>query len=98
MTNAQLPKAVTALQNGQRLSFGPIWLTATEVGSGEKSVPWAQIEEISIKEGWVQLKVAGRWRSLSTTAVSSIANFFVFHSLAEHLRRAHAGQSGYPSA
>ncbi|MFC4908741.1 DUF6585 family protein [Actinomadura gamaensis] len=86
VTDAQLPQAVARLQAGQRLEFGPLWLTPDEVGSGTKSVPWHQVDEVKVSNGLVSLRVTGKWLSLSTTSVSRIPNFFVFIAVANYLR------------
>ncbi|MEV5573593.1 DUF6585 family protein [Spirillospora sp. NPDC052269] len=86
VTDAQLPNAVARLRAGERLDFGPLWLTASEVGSRSKSVAWPKVDEVQIRNGIVSLRVTGKWLSLSTTSVSSIPNFFVFLALADHLR------------
>ncbi|MQY06207.1 DUF6585 family protein [Actinomadura macrotermitis] len=86
VTTAQLPRAVAALRAGERLTFGDIWLTAREVGSGQKGVPWAQVQDVKIHDGVVRIKVAGRWRALTTALVRWTPNFFVFLTLAQRLR------------
>ncbi|MFC5187179.1 DUF6585 family protein [Actinomadura harenae] len=86
VTDAQLPMAVTRLRAGERLDFGPLWLTPTAVGSGTKSVSWTEVDDVKVNSGVVSLRVTGKWLSLSTTSVSRIPNFFVFLALADHLR------------
>ncbi|GHF43574.1 MULTISPECIES: DUF6585 family protein [Streptomyces] len=86
VTVARFPQALAQLAAGQRLDFGPLWMTASGIGSGGKSVPWQQVEEITVKDGYVKLRVAGRWSSLTTTSVRLIPNFFVFRALADRLR------------
>lgn len=88
VTTAQLPRAAAALNAGERLDFGDIWMSRDEVGSGSKSVRWREIQEIRVQDGFVTLKVAGKWRGLTTTAVRRIPNFFVFRTLADQLQRA----------
>ncbi|MGW2813571.1 DUF6585 family protein [Streptomyces sp. NPDC001415] len=92
VTEAQLPQAVAQLNAGRRLEFGPLWLTPTEIGSGGKSTPWSQVEEVAVKDGFVRIRVAGRWSALSMTAVSRIPNFLVFRALADHLQRGSASR------
>ncbi|MFI6051056.1 DUF6585 family protein [Streptomyces violascens] len=92
VTEAQLPQAAAQLNAGRRLEFGPLWLTPTEIGSGNKSTPWPQVEEVEVKDGYVRIRVAGRWSALSMTAVSRIPNFFVFRALADHLLRGSASR------
>ncbi|MFE2283826.1 DUF6585 family protein [Streptomyces sp. NPDC059443] len=87
VTEAQFPQAADRIIAGQRLDFGPLWLTSAEIGSGDKSVPWPQIEEVSVQDGFVRVRVAGRWSSLTTTPVRRIPNFFIFRALTERLQR-----------
>ncbi|MCP2340611.1 DUF6585 family protein [Actinomadura rupiterrae] len=86
VTDVHLPQAVARVRAGERVEFGPLWLTAAEVGSGSKSVAWNQVEEIKVSNGFVSLRVTGKWSSLSTTSVSRISNFFVFLAVADYLR------------
>jgi hypothetical protein len=86
VTRAQLPGAITALREGRTLTFGDIQIARDAVTAKGKSVPWSQIDEIRVKDGHVSLKVAGKWRSLTTTPVSRIPNFLVFYAVAEELR------------
>ncbi|MER6400953.1 DUF6585 family protein [Kitasatospora sp. NPDC001603] len=94
VTRAQLPGAVAALDSGGRLEFGRLWLTVDAVGSARESAQWQEIQEIKVFDGFVKLRVAGRWRALTHAAVSTIPNFFVFLALAEHLRRSAGRPAG----
>lgn len=85
VTSAQLPGAVAALERGEDLSFGDITVNRDGISARGKSVPWGQLQEIQVKDGYVSLKQAGQWRSLSTTPVKNIANYFVFEALAERM-------------
>ncbi|MFI2367704.1 DUF6585 family protein [Streptomyces sp. NPDC018833] len=84
VTDAQVPRALAALAQGARLTFGPVWITEDEVGSGRTSMRWPQVQRIDTRHGSATVRVAGRWQSLGTVA-SGIPNVFVFHALAEHL-------------
>ncbi|WP_436496075.1 DUF6585 family protein [Actinokineospora sp. HUAS TT18] len=87
VTDAQLPAAISTLNAGQRVDFGGMWLTRDEVGSRKDSARWSQVEEVKVWDGLVRFKVAGQRRAV-TAAVSAIPNYFIFITLAEHLRAA----------
>ncbi|MFJ8858151.1 DUF6585 family protein [Streptomyces sp. NPDC102451] len=96
VTEAQLPKAIARLKAGESLDFGRLWLTLDAVGSARDTAKWSQIQEIRVFDGFVKIKIAGQWRSLGNTAVTSITvsgipNFFVFLALAERLRQSGSG-------
>jgi hypothetical protein len=87
VTQAQLPGAVSSLQRGGTLNFGDISMNLESVSARGKTAAWSEVQEIRVKDGLVSLRTAGKWRALSTTPVSAIPNFFVFHALAEECRR-----------
>ncbi|WP_030354836.1 DUF6585 family protein [Streptomyces scopuliridis] len=84
VTEAQVPRALAALAEGARLTFGSVWITSDEIGSRGTSLRWPQVQRIEISNGSVAIRVAGRWQVLGPVA-SGIPNPFVFHALAEHL-------------
>ena len=85
VTDAQLPGAWAAVTAGQRLQFGKFWVTADQIGAGNKAWTWSQIDNIRVHDGLVQLQSDNRWISLADSEVSSIENFFVFMALATRL-------------
>ncbi|MFI7005520.1 DUF6585 family protein [Streptomyces sp. NPDC050145] len=86
VTRAQLPVAIRTLNAGQRVDFGKLWVTRDGVGSARDTAQWHEIEELQIVQGFLKLKVAGKWRSLTNVAVATIPNFFVFLTIADQLR------------
>lgn len=94
VTDARLPEALARLRAGERVEFGPLWLTREEIGARKNSVPWTQVEEVQVKDGAFHVRVAGRWSSLAGTTVSSVPNFFVLQALAAHQLAAARGQAG----
>ncbi|MEU6561167.1 DUF6585 family protein [Nocardia nova] len=89
VAEAQTPQALAALQGGNRLVFGELWMTWHEVGSTRNSAPWNQVNQVSIHDGRLSVDVAGRWFALTSALVRDIPNFLVFKALAEHMRRVH---------
>lgn len=92
VTQEQLPQALAAIDSGETLSFGKLWVSREAVGSARDSAKWTQVEEVRVIDGYVKVRTAGKWRSLGATAVtapvvSEMPNFFVFLALVDHLRR-----------
>ncbi|MFF4607258.1 DUF6585 family protein [Streptomyces sp. NPDC001339] len=85
VTRAQLPRALAALDNGERLTFGDIWLTRVNVGCGEVSARWPQVRQTDIRKGAIRLNIDGNWHNLGPTE-SEIPNLFVFRAIVELLR------------
>ncbi|WP_067568879.1 DUF6585 family protein [Nocardia acidivorans] len=91
VTAAQLPGAIAAVNRGESLEFGSLALNSNQVLANGQAVPWARVEEIRVKKGFISIRVAGQWLSLTKVTVSAIPNVFVFLELAERLRTAAAG-------
>jgi hypothetical protein len=85
VTRAQLPRAWAALDNGERLTFGEIWLTREGLGSGEASARWPQVQQLEITPGAIRLNTDGHWDTLAPRP-ATIRNLFVLRTLVEHFR------------
>ncbi|MEU7137499.1 DUF6585 family protein [Streptomyces sp. NPDC046261] len=86
VTRAQLPKAVAALAEGERLAFGDIWLTREQVGCAEVCARWPRVRDLRIRKGAVELDIDGTWHGTGSRA-SEIPNLFVLRALVELFHR-----------
>ncbi|MFB8008890.1 DUF6585 family protein [Nocardia sp. NPDC056000] len=86
VTAAQLPLALAAAETGKSLEFGSITLSHGAIRAHNRSVPWGEVQEIRIDKGYIAIRVAGEWLSLTKVAANAIPNVFVFLELAERLR------------
>ncbi|WP_446447271.1 DUF6585 family protein [Streptomyces chartreusis] len=87
VADAQVPRALAALTRGERLDFGPVWLTRAELGSRGTTLRWAQVQRIEILKGSVAVRTAGRWQVWGSVT-SGIPNLCVLRTLAEYLTAA----------
>jgi len=83
--NALAPVYWTAMQNGQRLTFGPLAIDTQGIYSGNKSLQWAEIKAIKIDKGNISVKKEGGWFNWASATVPQIPNFFIFYSLIKRL-------------
>ncbi|MGW4768035.1 DUF6585 family protein [Nocardia sp. NPDC004278] len=90
ITLAQLPRAVSAIDDCATVYFGEIALDLTALYFRSKAFAWEQIQLIDARSGLVRMKVDGIWVSL--TPVGQIPNFYIFNELAERLRVAAAAE------
>ena len=79
--NVLFPRYVQALQQGQRLTFGPLAIDPNGIYSGNKSLRWDEIKGIRIHQGTVSVKKEGGWFNWATAAVPQIPNFLIFYNL-----------------
>ncbi|MFG1670657.1 DUF6585 family protein [Streptomyces sp. Y7] len=87
VADAQVPRALAALARGERLDFGPVWITRAELGSRGTTLRWAQVQRIEILRGSVAVRTAGRWQVWGSVR-SGIPNLCVLHALTEYLTAA----------
>jgi len=99
VTGAQLPVALAALRAGNVCRFGDLSINRGGISSTRSSVTWDEIDEITVAQGYVRVRKAGKWISWSAQPVRKIPNFIVFLAAAEQMRTEHrqlTGRGGAP--
>jgi hypothetical protein len=90
VTREHLPRAIEAVQAGRTVTFGDLQVSLAGLTSGRHGLlPWTQVEEIQVVQGYLKLRRAGKWLAWSSKPVKQIPNLFVFLNLADRLHRAH---------
>ena len=75
------PRYATAINNGQRVNFGPLGLDREHLYSGNKSLLWSEIKGVKLDRGNISVKKEGGWFSWASVTVPQVPNFFVFYAL-----------------
>jgi hypothetical protein len=89
VTQIHLPHAVAAIQRGETVPFGDLAVNAAGVVSVRHGLlPWAELDEVRVVQGYVRLRKAGKWLPWSHKPAAEIPNLFVFLTLADQLQRA----------
>jgi uncharacterized protein DUF6585 len=81
VTNSLLPRSWQTLQNGQRLTFGPLAMDRDKLYAGKKELRWDEIKAIKIDKGMVSIRKDQSWLNWANASVPQIPNFFVFLEL-----------------
>jgi hypothetical protein len=81
VSDALYPRYWTAIQNGQRLDFGPLAMDNQKLYAGKKELRWDEIKAVKINKGQISIKKDKAWFSWASVTVPQIPNFFVFYAL-----------------
>lgn len=81
VSNALFPRFAAAINNGQRVNFGPLGLDREHLYSGNKSLLWSEIKGVKLDRGNISIKKEGGWFSWASVTVPQVPNFFVFYAL-----------------
>lgn len=81
VSNVLFPRYATAINNGQRVNFGPLGLDREHLYSGNKSLLWSEIKGVKLDRGNISIKKEGGWFSWASVTVPQVPNFFVFYAL-----------------
>lgn len=93
VSQIHLPHAAAAVQRGETVPFGDLAVNAAGVVSARHGLlPWAELDEVRVVQGYVRLRKAGKWLPWSHKPAAEIPNLFVFLTLADQLQRAAHGQ------
>lgn len=76
-----LPRYWQSLQQGQKLSFGPLALDRDKLYAGKKELLWSEIMAVKIERGNISIKKDKGWFAWANATVPQIPNFFVFYEL-----------------
>ncbi|WP_067543814.1 DUF6585 family protein [Nocardia crassostreae] len=79
----QAPVAVETLQAGQRVEFGPWWLSATQFGGGSKTFALTELRAFRVDQGQVYVEAGDSTRLVK--GIGEIPNFLVFRFLLKQL-------------
>jgi len=78
---AIFPRYAAAINNGQRVNFGPLGIDKDNIYAWKKSVPWSEIKAVKIERGSISIKKEGGWFSWAAVTVPQVPNFWVFYAL-----------------
>jgi hypothetical protein len=87
VTAALFPRYWNGLQNGQKLTFGPLALDREKLYTGKKELPWSAIKAIKIERGVIAVKQEKGWFNWASASVPQIPNFFIFYELISRLAK-----------
>jgi hypothetical protein len=87
-SSALFPRYWQSLQNGQKVSFGPLALDKQKLYSGKKELPWTEIPSVKIEKGNISIKKEGKgWFNWAAVSVPQVPNFYVFYEIVRRLTK-----------
>jgi hypothetical protein len=87
VSNALFPRYVERLNNGQRLTFGPLAIDLQGIYSGSKSLRWSEIKAVKIQSGNISIKKEGGWFNWASVSVPQVPNFWIFYEIVSRLTK-----------
>lgn len=88
----QYQKLVAAIKSGQSVPLGPIAISKDGIALGKKVYPWNEIEQVGIRQGYVNIKKkGGGWFSGASAAAASIPNLDALLSVVDQIVGVKAG-------
>jgi hypothetical protein len=85
--NALYPRYWQAIQNGQRVDFGPMAIDNQKLYAGKKELRWDEIKAVKVTKGMISVKKDKGWFNWATVRVPQVPNFFVFYDLIGHFTK-----------
>jgi hypothetical protein len=82
VTATKMPQVIGAYNAGQVITFGPLSVSRQGIqNSSGNLLPWPEIKDVSIQNGYVAVSKAGKWLRWSSQPVKNIPNVFLFIAL-----------------
>jgi hypothetical protein len=79
------PKVIRQYNAGEDVIFGPLTMNRSGVSNRTETIPWSEVEAITIAEGVVKIRKADRWLSWSKVEARDIPNLYVFLTLTDRV-------------
>jgi len=86
VARALLPRAIAAYNAGSALPFGSLSISVQGINNGSETVPWNQVQNVEVKQGFVLVKKMGKSLNWARVKVSTIPNFPVFMGMVSYAR------------
>lgn len=90
VTNRLLPRSMEAFKTGRTLAFGSLLVNRAGIRSGDKRIPWAEVEVVELKNGVVHIRQRNQGRNWSSMVAGSLPNALVFLGIVDQVL--HAGE------
>jgi hypothetical protein len=89
VTRELLPRALTAFHAGQALAFDAFSINQQGITYGGKFLPWQQVQQVTVQQGYVQVQEVGRRGNWARAEVGNVQNFFIFKILSDQILKLH---------
>ncbi len=76
-----LARARQDYEAGQAVPFGKLSISQAGISKGGKTLPWNQVERVTVDKGTITVKKRGRLLKWASVTVAEMPNFFVFAHL-----------------
>jgi hypothetical protein len=78
------PRMIMRLTAGEEVIFGPLTMNRIGVSNRRETIPWSELEAITIAEGVLQITKTHGWLSWPRIEAREIPNLYVFLALADN--------------
>lgn len=85
--NALLPRAIASFHGGASLPFGRISLSQAGISNGRETVPWNNINQLTLRDGKVVITRKDRRLTWVTIPVAKTPNIYVLTALVSYIQR-----------
>ena len=86
------PAALARFRAGERLDFGELEAGRAGLRNNGKLLPWRELKELTIAQGKLSVKQAGKWLPWALVDVGGVPNPHLLFALADEVRRARASR------
>lgn len=87
-SRVRVPRDAARLEAGERIEFGLVDISASDIGFGSESqrIGWREVERVDVRQGWVEVRRRGDRKPWLTLPAPGFPNLLVFVTLADALR------------
>jgi hypothetical protein len=85
MTNYSLPRMIRDYHAGKSIFFGPLQVNIQGINTIRQQLPWPRVQEVSIVQKVVKVKVKGKLEDWASVQVDQVPNAFILTALVNYI-------------
>ncbi len=85
VTARLMPRYVDAYNKGGTLTFGKLTLNKAGLSNGRETIPWGEVQQVTINRGIINVRKAGKWFGWSSQTAAQTPNLFIFLNVIDQI-------------
>jgi len=85
VTTRLMPRYLETYNSGGTVKFGSLTLSKAGLSNGKETIPWNQVEQVTINRGTITVRRAGKWLGWTSQTAAGTPNLFIFLTMIDQI-------------
>lgn len=85
VTSRLMPRYFDAFNGGGTVKFGSLTLSKAGLSNGRETIPWNEVEQVTLNRGTITVRKAGKWLGWTSQTAAQTPNLFIFLTMIDRI-------------